>query len=179
MPNALESEFKKDPVSFLYKYNLSVFDGTMTTGPQNVTFMANQERLLLKRAEDGGIPVYFLRASPDDDNLAIAFNLTDRDYFFTSTITGCQVLITGDSKYSLSVQHNNDLSGTGRYEKNAANMQGAIQVRVHNGGYYDITRDDIGNIVGVKNQSGWNFYFQKIARDQSTSVKSRSVTKLT
>lgn len=186
MAKKLNEEFRKDPLNFLLKYNLSVVDGVMRTGPQRVGFSADQERVLLRRFDgepnrnDNPLDIYFLLALPDAENHALNFGQTDRNYFFTSTLSGCQVLIYGPDKKNLSIQHNNDLKGVGEYERYFAKIpENNINVRVHNGGMYDITQDDIGNIVGVRNESGWNFYFQKIQRDQHSNKKTRSVTKLT
>src|SRR5690606_10967906 len=102
----------------------------------------------------------------------------DAKYCFTSTLSGCQFLIYGDSKRALTIEHNNDLSGAGIYDGLARNAHGTLNVRIHNGGSYDIAEDDVGNVVGILGDNGWDFYFQKIERDKVSNKKTITVTKL-
>lgn len=185
MAGGLNKAFLKDPVAFLGKYKISVNDSAMGTGPQLVGFEANMERTLLKpfigtpKKHQHPFNCYFLKAQPDSRNLGVGFGTTTADFCFTSTLSGCQFLISGASKNALTIEHNNDLSGNGTYGGFAAASAGtAMSTQIHNGGLYDITSDDVGNVVGIRGTNGWDFYFQKIERDAGTSVKTISVTKL-
>lgn len=184
MAGGLNKSFLKDPVKFLRNHKISVNDSAMATGLQLVGFEAMMERTLLKpfRGTPGKnqhpFQCYFLKAMPDNRNPGTGFGMTDAAYCFTSTLSGCQFLIYGDSKRALTIEHNNDLAGAGNYDRFARKAHGAINARVHNGGSYDITADDVGNVVGIRGDNGWDFYFQKIERDKVSNKKTITVTKL-
>lgn len=185
MAGGLNKSFLSDPVKFLRKHKISVNDTAMGTGLQTVCFEAMMERTLLKPflgtpgKNQHPFECYFLKALPDNRNPGIGFGTTTAKYCFTSTLSGCQFLIYGNSKNALTIEHNNDLSGTGAYGAYANVTNGSsLSARVHNGGMYDITTDDVGNVVGILGNNGWDFYFQKIERDPVSNKKTVSVTKI-
>ncbi|MEO0912633.1 MAG: hypothetical protein AAFY59_06535 [Pseudomonadota bacterium] len=121
MAGGLNKSFLSNPLKFLRKHKISVNDTAMGTGLQLVGFEAMMERTLLKpfigTPKDNQHPFqcYFLKALPDSRNLGVGFGTTTANYCFTSTLSGCQFLISGASKNALTIEHNNDLSGTGTY----------------------------------------------------------------
>ena len=178
MAGGLNKQFLKDPLLFLRKHLISVVDGNMQTGTNKVGFYADRERVLLKQfigpvgKHQHPFNCYFLRALPDTLNPGIGFNGATEDYFFTSTLSGCQFLAYGASRNSLTIEHNNYLSGHGSYDGRYQQIQGgAVSARIHNGGSYNIDDDDVGNVVGIRDGGGWHLYFQKIGREKGAMVK--------
>lgn len=178
MAGGLNKEFLRDPVAFLGRHFILVQDQGLQTGAARVGFYANGPNVLLRPFPgDPGryqhpIDCYFLLAVADSENPGHGFAASHADYFFTSTLSGCQFLAHGPSSAALTVAHNNCLSNPGGYAAYAAAMPAAaVRAQVHNGGLYDITQGHCGNVVGVHGANGWAMYFQRDAPGQALNVK--------
>ena len=182
MADGLNKEFMEDPVAFLGKYMFSVKDQDLNTGVVELGFtdVSGGKKTRLQLGTFSGsiagnkIKAYFLKADPDQVNAGTIDTGTDATYFFTSTIQGCQFLANGPSNSNLSVEHNNYFSNTANYASHFASITaGTVTTRVHNGGLYDLSNGDMGNVVGKKDENGWTLWFQK--EDGATRALSTQV----
>ena len=168
MAGGLNKEFLANPATFLGKYIYSVKDQDLATGAVQLGFTSlGGNRLQLAKFASTSkhahpISAYFLLAVADQVNPG-SIDTSGADYFFTSTMQGCQFIAYGASRTSLSVEHNNYLSDTSnyatRYTASGAAGQ-TVNTRVYNGGLYTVTSDqrDIGNVVGKRDSNGWTLW---------------------
>lgn len=151
----LEQEFRQDIVSFM-RNRVILMPNNIITGINNVSMSPNGNNSCIL-TNGGSLNADCLQPLPNNRNM---YQLGNTNYFFTSVMNGCQLVIYRLANGTIWVEHHNDIAGGGAAYPGFLAAVNALHPAI----MYKFTPNVEYNpqtgllVVGVREAHCWKFY---------------------